>query len=52
MWWKYRFWEKGISPNEFWRCSVKDIEEIMFVDNALSGKKKREQNLNALMGKL
>ena len=39
--WKHRFWEKGISPSQFRKCQMRDIIEIMDIDNAYKSKKSR-----------
>jgi len=49
---KYRFWDKGISPREFNKIKMKDIQDIMDIDNAIEGKKSRELAIQEAMHKL
>lgn len=45
-WAKYKFFEKGISPEEFNRTKMRDIKEIFDIDRAVSEKIKREGAMN------
>jgi len=51
-WWKTMAFEKGISPAEFRRSRISDIEEIMIVNNMVSQKAQRNQKMKDLMGKV
>jgi len=52
MWSKYQFFEKGISPNEFRKCRMKDIKEIMEVKNAINERAMREQKVKNMIAKM
>jgi len=48
-WWKYLFWTKGISTNEFRRCQIRDIKTVMEIDNVICEKKNREKAVQKAM---
>lgn len=43
LWWKYLFWEKGIDPNTFKKCQMRDIKDIMDIKNAIESKTRCEK---------
>jgi len=45
MWLKYKFFEVGISPNEFRKCRMKDIKEIIQIKGAIDERAMREQKI-------
>jgi len=48
----YASWKKGISPEEFKKCKIKDIKLIMGIDSAINEKNLREQQINKLMSQV
>lgn len=52
MWAKYKFFEAGISPNEFENCKIKDIKEIMEIKSKLEEKAMREAKIREAMAKM
>jgi len=51
---RYKFFEAGISPREFRKCRMRDIEEIMDIKRTIEERQAREseiQNLINRMGK-
>ena len=52
MWLKYKCFEVGISPNEFRKCQIRDIKDIMELKNAVDERALREQKVREMMGTL
>jgi len=48
LWTKHLFWEKGISPNEFRKCQMRDIKDIMDIENSKQIKIQRERKIKEL----
>ena len=49
---KYHFFKNGISPVEFRRCQMRDIQEIMEIDNAVQDREIREQKMRSAMASM
>lgn len=49
MWAKKQFFERGISPNEFRKCKMRDIADIMDLLFEIEDKRKREQIVQDLI---
>ena len=45
---KYLFFEAGISPDEFRKCLMKDIEDIMDIKKEVEERESREQKINEM----
>jgi len=52
MWWMCIAFECGISPREFKKCRIGDIQEIMQIKSAVGMKKQRNQKVQDLMNKV
>jgi hypothetical protein len=52
VWWKTIAFECGISPAEFRRCRMSDIEEIMEIKSAVGMKSQRNKKVHDLMNKV
>lgn len=52
LWFKYKFFEAGISPNEFRKCRISDINDIMEIKNAIDEKAGREQLIRDMVGSM
>lgn len=52
MLWKYKYWKLGIPCHQFRKEQMRDISDVMAIDNAISEKAKREGKVNALMEKM
>lgn len=52
MWIKYKFFEAGISPREFRKCQIRDINDIMNIKNAVDQRAMREQKVREMVAKL
>lgn len=48
LWAKYRFFEKGIGPEEFRNMQVRDIKDIFAVDSAINSRKQREAEVEKI----
>ncbi len=49
MWFKYLCFERGISPEEFKKSEMRDIEDILSIKNAVDNKIKNENEIQAAM---
>lgn len=47
----YRFWEKGISPREFKKCTPQDIKDILEIETTFTNQQKRKVEIDKLMAK-
>ena len=45
----YVFFKNGISPREFRRNFIKDIEDCIDIDNAINEKGMREEQIRTMM---
>lgn len=52
VWLKYKFFEKGISPNEFKKCQMRDIREVMDIQEAIEDRKKREDEIQDAISRM
>lgn len=52
MWYKYKFFEAGISPNEFWKSNVSDINDIMEIKNAIDERATREAGIRDMIAQM
>jgi hypothetical protein len=52
LWVKYKFFEVGISPNEFRKCHIKDIQDIMEIKNAIDERAMREQEIRNMIASM
>ena len=48
---KQKFFEKGISPNEFKKCQVRDIKDVLGITSEINLKSQREQKIKEIMNK-
>jgi len=46
--WMYKCYKEGISPNEFRKCQIRDIRDIMEINDAMIEKSMREAKINEL----
>ena len=51
LWLKYKFFKEGISPREFNKMAMRDIHDIIDIDNAMEEKQLREQEIYDLMNR-
>jgi len=49
---KYKFFEKNISPREFRKCRMSDIQDLMDIGNEIEIKMKREQKVKSLIANM
>jgi len=52
LWLKYKFFEAGISPNEFRKCQLRDIKDIMDLKNTVEERAMREQKVREMMSRM
>jgi len=52
LWLKHKFWEKGIGPEEFKKCQIRDIQDIMDMDEAINNKRIREGEIEDTIAKM
>jgi len=52
MWFKNKFFRKGISPNDFRKCQMRDILDILEIESEINEKQKREQEVLDLINKM
>ena len=52
LWIKYKFFEAGISPREFRKCQIRDINDIMKIKNAVDQRAIREQKVREMVAKM
>lgn len=52
LWLKYKFFKVGISPQEFRKCQMTDIIDIMEINNALDTKMMREQKIKEMVARM
>ena len=50
--WKYKYWKAGIPCHQFRKEQMRDIVDMMTIDDAISEKSGREGKVNALMEKM
>ena len=51
-WWMYKSWKKGISPREFKKCQMRDLNLVMGIDNAIGEKDMREAQVRKMMSQV
>jgi len=49
---KERFFQKGISPEEFKRTRITDIKDIMDIEQAWTQKSERERKINEALSSM
>lgn len=49
LFYKWQFWKKGISPSEFRKLQVRDIKDVVEIENAINEKGFREGEVRNLM---
>ena len=49
MWAKQKFYEKGISPNEFRKCQIRDIKDVLEISAEINLKINREQEIQNII---
>ena len=52
LWLKYKFFKLGISPREFNKCRMKDIIDVMEINNAMETKMMREQKIKEMIARM
>lgn len=52
MWLKNKFFESGISPHEFRKCQMRDINDIINIKDALNEKRGREREVQNLINSM
>ncbi len=52
LWIKYKFFKAGISPHEFKKCTMKDILDVMEINNAMDTKMMREQKIKEMIARM
>lgn len=52
MWIKNQFFKNGISPNDFRKCQMRDILDILEIESEIEEKQKREQEVQNLINKM
>lgn len=52
LWIKYKFFEQGISPEEFRRCQVRDLRDIMDIKNAMDTRAIRESKIRDMIARM
>lgn len=48
----YKAWQKGISPKEFRKCFINDINWMVAIEQADERKAERQDKINELMAKM
>lgn len=48
MYWKYLYWTQGISTKQFYAESMKDIEDVIDIHNAIEEKQIRLKNIKSM----
>ena len=49
---KHKFFEKGISPNEFRKCQMRDMNDINDIKQEIEERKNRENEVQSLINKM
>ena len=49
---KYLFFEAGISPREFRKCQMRDVEEIIEIKSAIEERDAREKKINKMRAQM
>jgi len=52
LWLKYKFFEAGISPNEFRKCQIRDIKDIMDIKEAMDTRAMRNAKVRDMMARM
>jgi len=52
LWIKYKFFEAGISPDEFRKCQIRDIQDIMEIKNAIDQRAMREAKIRDMIANM
>jgi hypothetical protein len=52
LWLKYKFFEEGIGPQEFRKCQMRDIKEIMEIKNAVEERRQRESDIQDALSRM
>jgi len=52
LWLKYKFFEAGISPQEFRKCQIRDIKDIMDIKNAMDVRAMRDNKVKEMMARM
>jgi len=52
LWNKYQFFERGISPEEFKRTQMRDMRDIMEINNAVKERQIREEKVREMIMKM
>ena len=52
LWIKYKFFEAGISPNEFRECQIRDIQDIMEIKNTMDQRAMREAKIRDMIANM
>lgn len=50
--WKYKYWKQGIPGHQFKKEQMRDITDIMSIDDAFSDKIGRQAELDDVMSKM
>ena len=51
LWAKQKFFDKGISTNEFRKCQVRDIKDVLDIASEINLKMNREQEVQEILAK-
>lgn len=49
IWLKYKFFESGISPNEFKKCQMRDIKDVLDIKEAVEERRQRENDIQSAL---
>lgn len=52
LWFKYKFFEKGIGPNEFNKMKISDIENILGINHALEVRERRDNAIKSAVASM
>jgi len=52
LWMKYRCFEQGISPYEFRKCRLRDLNDVIDINTAVEERKKRIQKTNEAVSQM
>ncbi|MEK0335804.1 MAG: hypothetical protein QQN41_00005 [Nitrosopumilus sp.] len=52
LWIKYKFFKAGISPREFRKCQMRDINDIMDIKNIVNEKAMRDQKIRDMTARM
>lgn len=50
LFWKWQYWKSGIPAYKFRKEQMRDIHDIISIDNAINEKGLREQEINKMKG--